>query len=627
MWKVKRQRGPERGAIAIVFALVVVVLFGLAAAGVDLGNAMNRKKQLQTNADFAALAGGGSLPAATTTPTSTDPVVLAVAKYLYDNVVYDDSGFTPDPSVIAQKIVSANPADYTRYGRVQYGYYHPNGTFIPNPNYVTVTAPTTHVNFGLAAAIGFSGTGVSARATAGLKSKGSSSFTLPFFAYDGCDWGQQVISHDTANSTPLNLYAPTDDNEAALTAPSDASPNASPKQVVLNDTSTLLTLTGTGLAASAAPNDPTQPGILALGFFLSDGSAPVELPAGSFDPLSSATAIRFRLPAAVAANDGAVYYLRVQKWVDVSKNKTPDWQKRWSAVSTTMPFVEVGSATLFCNNSKSAGNFGSLSIFRIDSSANEATGWLPLNMALGLQEPYVKLNTYVPTAPNIIDANSCKNGDPIAKPSDEELSGVLINCAVTNVGFPQNSATNGFLTGVTGTPGAPGRLTRPDAISVGCGGSNGAPALRDFKGHAINNDVLSCFFTNTTVTVSQVSSETYSGGVVLDPAIFGSPRFFTVPVINSLPATGKKAFPIVDFRYAFLTGENGTAFKGHGDAAQYYKDDPQTNGLALSGNNWNSVKVESFRVVFINPKAVPPPPGGGSPQEFDGVEGQLYLVR
>jgi hypothetical protein len=617
-----RRRRSERGVFAIIFALMATVIFGIAALGVDLGNAMNRKKELQTNADLAALAGGGFLPAPSTTPTSGDDIVQAVAKYLYDNVVSDDSGFRPAPAIIASKIVSANSADRARYGRVQYGYYHPNGTFIPNANFVTVTAPTTRVNFGLATAMGKSGANVAARATVALKSKGSSSATLPFYAYDGCDWGQQIISHSTENAAPPTLYAPTDNNQVSLTQPTAMLPNANPTQVTHNDTTTVLTLAGLGLTASVAPNNQTVPGIIALGLFLPDGSQPAEISASNFEPLGSDTQIRFRLPATVAANDGAVYYLRVATWVNEGNKNSPNYQKRWSAVSLNMPHVEVGSATLFCNDAKSAGNFGSLSVFRLDSGDAESTGWLPLNIATGLHDPYAKLNTYRET----ISDSSCNNGDSYAKPSDEEQSGVLINCAVTNVGFPQNAATNGFLTGVGGTPGAPGRLTKPASLSSGCGGSNGAPALRDFRGHQINNEVLSCFFTNSSVKVSDVSSENYSGDVVLDPSIWGSPRFFSLPIIKPQPDNGKKAFPIIDFRYAFLTGENGTAFKNHGNAPQYYWDDSDTNGLSLEGNSWNSVKISSFRVVFIHPKAVPPPPGGGRPQEFDGVEGQLYLV-
>ena len=42
--------------------ILVVVLVSVAALGVDLGNAMNRKQVTQNSSDFAALAGANGLP-------------------------------------------------------------------------------------------------------------------------------------------------------------------------------------------------------------------------------------------------------------------------------------------------------------------------------------------------------------------------------------------------------------------------------------------------------------------------------------------------------------------------------------------------------------------------------------
>lgn len=617
--------------MAVIFAVCTLLLFGVAALGVDLGNAMNRKKELQTNADLAALAGGGYLPAPSTVPTSSDEIVERVAKYLIENHVFDDvtGATTPTQAVLQQKLVSGLPEDKAKYGQVYYGRFNAAGTLVPSKNYVTVTAPTTRVRFGLASVIGFQAADVVARATAALKSQSSGAATLPFYAYSGCDWGSQIISHATNNPSAPVLAYPTDTNDAVLTPPAAGLPNASPNSVAKDDTATVVDLFGTNLAASTNPNDKTLPGVTALGFFLPDASEPVEVPATSFVAGSSATQVRFQLPAGVAANNGAVYFLRVAKWVSDGK-KNPTYTKRWSPVTLNMPYVEIGSATLFCNDGKSAGNFGSLSVFREDgSNSNESTGWLPLNIALGLDEPNVALNPY-PTQPP--GPNACDNGDPVRKDSDDPNSGLDVNCVVTNVGFPQNAASAGFITDVTGTPGAKARLTRPDAVGAGCGGANGKPPLRNKGSYSINNEVLSCFLTNTTITVSDISNENYAGGIALDPSIWGSPRFFQVPVINQQPATGKKSFPIVTFRYAFLTGENGTATKGHSSSEGYYFDDDptneppaETNGLVLSGNNSN-VKLEAFRVTFIHPKAVPPKPGGGTPIEFDGKDGSLYLV-
>ncbi len=59
--------------------VLVVVLVSVAALGVDLGNAMNRKQVTQNSSDFAALAGANGLPSTAT------PTVQLVADYLNTN--------------------------------------------------------------------------------------------------------------------------------------------------------------------------------------------------------------------------------------------------------------------------------------------------------------------------------------------------------------------------------------------------------------------------------------------------------------------------------------------------------------------------------------------------------------
>jgi hypothetical protein len=61
----KRAEG-ETGAVAILIALLLVVLLGVAALVVDLGMLYHSKRQLQTAADAAAIAAAYDLPDATT---------------------------------------------------------------------------------------------------------------------------------------------------------------------------------------------------------------------------------------------------------------------------------------------------------------------------------------------------------------------------------------------------------------------------------------------------------------------------------------------------------------------------------------------------------------------------------
>lgn len=614
-----RPRRSERGAIAIFFALLVTVLFAVAAMGVDLGNAMNRHREIQTQADFAALAGGAKLPAPSLTPTANDDAVKTVAEYLIANHVYDDTGSTAVASftsgettpgtraskinALAQHLVSTNPSDIATYGHVYYGWFAPGGLFTPDVNYVTVMAPTRQVNFGLASAVGFHAVRVGAQATAAIRSPGSVGSTLPFYAYSGCDWGQQIISHDTGGATTPNLEFPSDStgNHGPNLDPwTSLAPNPAPFWIAANDTSTVLTINGSNLQPVSTNN--SDPGVSKIGFFLPDGSTYYTVDAANFAS-DNGTAITLQVPSQVAATNGATFYIRVLEHYQKGGN----WANRWSAVSSDMAFLEVGDTTLFCNDTKNSGNFGSLTIARTDSNNNANSGWLPLNIALGIDIPDVLLNVY--TEP--ITTSSCDNGDSFGIFSDTVST--QINCLETDPGFPQNPATNGLITGVSSSPAVPGLLTHVDS---GCGEANNLPPVRTVQAHGsytINNEVLSCYFDNGSVTVGQVSSESYSGGVVISQDIYSSPRFFWIPIVNRQPANGRTSYPIVDFRAAFLTGENSTAYKGHSTASSYYYDDATTNGLVVAQN-----AVQSFRVVMINPNALPPVPGAGVPQPYAG---------
>lgn len=57
-----RRDGDERGAVAVVFAIVVLVLFGAAAIGVDIATNVAEKQKLRDTMDIAAHAGAYELP-------------------------------------------------------------------------------------------------------------------------------------------------------------------------------------------------------------------------------------------------------------------------------------------------------------------------------------------------------------------------------------------------------------------------------------------------------------------------------------------------------------------------------------------------------------------------------------
>ena len=81
-------RRSDAGAIALVTVAVAVVLIIFAAFAVDLGNAFARKRMVQSQADFAALAGAALLDG---TPSSEAVARTEAAEYLFLNEVLGTS--------------------------------------------------------------------------------------------------------------------------------------------------------------------------------------------------------------------------------------------------------------------------------------------------------------------------------------------------------------------------------------------------------------------------------------------------------------------------------------------------------------------------------------------------------
>ena len=205
-----RTRRNDHGAVAVLFAICAVLVFGMAAIGVDLGNAMNRKKQTQTSADFAALAGANGLPA---TGTAT---VQAVADYINKNQPRTDGTDKCDTSpgpVTVDELTDGDPAN----GEVTF----------PSTGRVKVITPASKVQFGLATAIGFSDTCVQGTAEARIASGASG--MAPYYATSACSSGPQVLKSDAGGpSIPFSVPTLSHNGESNTSVLSTTDPNPSP---------------------------------------------------------------------------------------------------------------------------------------------------------------------------------------------------------------------------------------------------------------------------------------------------------------------------------------------------------------------------------------------------------------
>jgi Flp pilus assembly protein TadG len=578
-----RARGSQRGTVAIIAALAAVVIFGLAAGAVDLGNAYQRRAEVQQQVDLAALSSADKLPADTATNKTT--IQNAVLCYLGDPAG-KLPGY-PNCSKLNKKygqdqVFKLTDGDYSN-GEIVYD--------ATNPYKMTVYGPSATVNFALAGIVGAHQTKVRARATVAMGSPGAAA-EMPFFAVqsNSCDYGSHLLSQ------PANGQLET------ATLPADLQvPSVDP--TLVNDHLKLTTVTPSVIALNAAAATVSLTGqklssVNRVAFLRSVQETPnrFEVTSANFGAASNGGITNIQIPAAMTAQPG-VWWIRVYKPVN---NESGNKQAGWSALSQAIP-LQIGEGYFDCDGSNS-GNFGSLLIPRTDVSNSTSNGWLPNNIAHGLQRPLSLAvlagasiaNPYcVPGATGVVYSPGTGN------PSSSDLH-PRTNCVDTDTGLTATSATSGL---VTGTPLFSGRLAKPTSTGVLQGGArNGdcgpghSSSTRTVAGVPINNDVLSCFMVSPTMPLSTIATASYNGGPALDPAIYNSPRFCYVPVIGVKASNGgSQHYGIVDIRPCFITGETVTSTYNSQSMI-----DGTDNGLTVPVS-----KVTAIRVIFFNSNALP----------------------
>lgn len=520
----------ESGAVAIMVALMAMVILGMAAVAIDVGQVYAKRASLQSAADQAVLAAAAELDG---TSVCTAGALDAAKKYLLSNWI-DQGG---DPETLGSiKLDNSYDADGTY-----------NGRLVCKKWRVELSAPTAKVSLGLAKAV-TSQKKIDVPAFAAAEVRSPRLATMPFYATPACSNGQQVLStdssgHSTLPVIPLIPFSSTLNN-ATLTA-------LTPSQTPTGTGVPSLVITGTNFT-----------GVTEVGFTTASGDH-FSVAVGSGATINSATKITVAPVPTGVTNFEDIWYVRVLKgglWSTNDGNATTGVQK-----------FQVGDDKLYCMDSVT-GNFGSLGIDRNPSIGNPNT-LISLNVALGIDHELSTMPN-APLAPNLCSGVS----GAVSAAVDGQ------NCVPTDTGLPANALEEGMITGINGYP---GRLNKPAT----------SPCTRGnvtVSGYSLNDDVLSCFFTDTSIRVGDVTKATYTGEPVISPAIFDSPRFVWVPLITS-PPSGKKSVSIQGFKPGFITDQPATGTKGSPGATT-----TAPNGLTLSGT-----KVREMKIWFINPDALP----------------------
>lgn len=569
------RRRDDRGAVAVMFGLMVVLLFSFAALAVDLGQAFVRKAEVQKGSDMAALAGsiGSDLPANGTSGTcsygnkanGSDQAVKDVAAYLNRNGY---TGVTPEQ--LTDCSVKSN-------GEVFYGNPTRTGadawSLVFNKNQLTLVSPPKNVSFGFAGVMPGVATSIDVVGQSTVEIRSPRVEALPLYSYSGCDYGPQTLSqpNDGHSVSTLQLYA---DGPSYYTTPTLATvtPDFYPAG------------TAAGTLQPITINGANLGGVAEVGFFESGNSTtgPAPITTTAFGKTASTITLA-DLPDQTRGVTGVqnFWYIRVRATVG-----SGDWSKVVNNDgSLAAPRLTIGDPPLTCGQGSSAGNFGTLLFSKSGYNGADSVG--AANVALGLDH---SLAIY-PSASRLSDG-TCNSGQTTSVLWPAEGT----NCVDTNPGMSAQVATGGFLGSGSSAPTCSytpcGLLKRPSTTKCGPGGT---AATTSINGQSYNNDTLTCFFTNSTVKVGDIDNASYTGPAVLSSDIYSSPRFGWVPVLAVQPGSGgSNKYQIVDIRPCFVTDQLADAQKGDAPSA--------SNGITMSGSS-----VQSVQVVFISPNALPVP--------------------
>jgi hypothetical protein len=540
------QARDQRGAYSVLFALLAVLLLGMAALAVDLGNSYARKSDSQGQADFAALAGGQKMTA--TSGAVPLEVLLAVMDSLNKNSPLGDC----DPCVDSTSDLT--DGDFA------------NGEARFENGGLRVWTPNETVEYGFAGVIGMDGDGlVQSDATVGIFSPGP---IVPFFVPKDCAAGTVVLK-----SSSYNPGAPTFD-PAPISGNTGAKIHLLDQSTVPGGVPTTLTLLGEKFDGPAAPT---------VDFFKEEGATDDRFP----DDVTTGH------PASLTVNgspdDEATTVLPPEVF-----NKPGEWYIRLNngnGWSKDVGVFIVGNPTAppeGCGQ-RSTGDFGVVASPRTigPHATNQLAEAAALNMALGIDHLIALWPAGTAPAP---EQDSCRQPPPGPTPGailDETPSTDGANCLDVKNGMNTDTVTDGMITGYSGVP---GRLSTGSSICDRSGGT----AAKERLGMQTNDDVLSCFLP-AGVSVGDVSGETISGSVKgsISSDIFDSPRFMVVPVIE-YPVNPQNGFyPVVAMKPVFVTDEPSASTNGVSYAST-------SNGVTISGS-----KVVQLTVVALHHDALP----------------------
>ena len=560
----------ERGAIAIMVAVLATTLFSCAALAVDLGNAWARKRAVQKQVDVSALAAGWMLPM---TVSNKSAIADKVASFFNDanNLVNGQAAVT------GSELLNGVTTD----GEILW--QNPDGTACSDKCLqMRVLAPAARVDFGFANVFGTSHTDVqrvaTVRVVSGLPPEQQ---TLPFWLPTGCGFGPTEADTTQGGSSPTPTPTPTASPTATATSTVRFQPDASVvgTQGLIGAAVTSVGYMGATTVTGYSVSGLTGNGVkkVTLRAYPPTGTAYVDFAAqttsgGSLPSFQVSQADVSKIPGdwwiwAIVKSGNTDLYSSNHLVIRVTGGPAP--------TATATPTVADTGISVGCVG-QDRGNFGQLDSPRYDGGSKQTR--FAENIAKGIDHmlaPYV-------FADGQTERKQCDEPGyvlPGAQLDDTPRNGN--NCIVGDTGNDGPKTYDGLVTGLgDGTPGrlevVHGHTTCDERSDV------------SMSGHLVNNDVLSCFLRNG-ATLASITATTGVTTSMLDPAVMDSPRFVWLPVVYAYDRAQKSFQPIRTFVPGFITDETQTT------------EATSSNGLDLDGN---SVKV--LHVFTFNRDALPP---------------------
>lgn len=574
-------RPTERGAVAVMVAVLASVLVIVAGLSVDLGNAWARGRIVQKQADVSALAAGSLLPMSTdpNKGSSAQAIAERAAEYLNQNV-------TPGQQMVAWTALT--DGDTTNGHLV---FQTADGNACDGSSDVctrmTLTPPQARVDFGLASIVS-PGADVTRSATvelfSGLPPRQQ---VVPLWLPSGCGYGPVDGDSSQGPSSPTTT-----------TSTVTASPSSSPTPIAIDPVGTH-TLSGptaytlpyggslniTNLTITNVSNGTKKASVRAISpngtLFIEYAAADVKSNSSTFNVADftigqevSQTPGTWKLYAVIQKGSQNAYS---QNMVTLQVQGGPTASPSSPSVTAT---ASPSSVPVGCTG-QDRGNFGQLFSPRLDTSANSKSAALARNLAFGLDHLPIPFDQDAYAIQKECAHSNGNNPIPGAQLDDESRDGN--NCIIGDTGNDGPKLYDGLIGMVDGKPGRLNVLGDSGRETTCPSRSNKA-----YGSHSVNNDVLSCFLRGTG-TLDKLAQESGVDQSMLDPAIVKSPRLVYIPMIYATDRAQKGYQPIVDYVPAFITDETQTAPAS------------AENGLEVDGN---SVKV--IRLFAFNKAALPP---------------------